>query len=49
VIGMYEPMVVVIDEEVRETSRAAEPSIIVESAERYHKACYLEHLEPAPA
>lgn len=42
VIGVYEPVVVVIDGEVRETSRAAEPTIGTEAAERYHRACYLE-------
>lgn len=42
VIGVYEPMVVVKSDEVRVTSRAAEPAIVGESAERYHRSCYLE-------
>jgi hypothetical protein len=40
-IGVYEPLVVVIGGEVRETSRAAEPTVGSEAAERYHLACYL--------
>lgn len=43
---MYEPIGVVIDGELRETSRAAEPSIAEEPAELYHKACYLERFGP---
>jgi hypothetical protein len=40
-IGVYEPLVVVIGGEVHETSRAAEPAIGSEAAERYHLTCYL--------
>jgi hypothetical protein len=41
VIGVYEPMVVVVDGEVRETSEAAgQTAAEVEDAIRYHRACY---------
>ncbi len=36
VIGVYEPMVVVTEAGARETSTAAEPSLGLERAERYH-------------
>ncbi len=49
VIGVYEPVVVVIDGEVRETSRAAEPTIGTDAAECYHRACYLERSNAAAA
>jgi hypothetical protein len=42
VIGVYEPVVVVSDCEVRNTSRAAEPALGLEHGELYHRACYLE-------
>jgi len=42
VIGVYEPVVVVIDGVVRETSRAAEPATNPVVRECYHRACYLE-------
>lgn len=42
VIGVYEPMVIVNSDEVRMTSRAAEPAIVAETGERYHRTCYLE-------
>lgn len=47
VIGVYEPLVVVIDGEARETSRAAEPSVGAEPCELYHRTCYLKSLGPA--
>jgi hypothetical protein len=40
VIGVYERMAVATDDEVRETSRAAEPNPPLESAAPYHWACY---------
>jgi hypothetical protein len=46
VIGVYEPVVVVTDGEVRETSRAAEPSLGCQPAKRYHRSCYLERIGP---
>jgi hypothetical protein len=48
VIGVYEPIVVVIDNEARETSRAAEPMIVSERGERYHRACFLERFGDRP-
>jgi hypothetical protein len=42
VIGVYEPVVVVTDDEIRETSRAAEPTIGSWPGARYHRGCYLE-------
>lgn len=45
-IGVYEPVVVVIEEKARETSRAAEPMIAAQPGERYHRACYLERFGP---
>jgi hypothetical protein len=46
VIGVYEPLVVVLDGDARETSRAAEPTVGTEPAERYHRTCYLELFGP---
>lgn len=48
VIGVYEPIVVVIEGEARETSRAAEPTLCSEHGERYHRACFLERFGDAP-
>jgi hypothetical protein len=42
VIGVYEPAVIVLSDQARLTSRAAEPSLIFEPGERYHRSCYLE-------
>ena len=39
VIGVYEPLVHVIDGEARRTSRAAEPGIIAEAGLFYHGKC----------
>lgn len=44
VIGVYEPLILVVRCEARETSRAAEPSLGSEDAEHYHAACYAERL-----
>jgi hypothetical protein len=41
-LGVYEPVVVVIDGQARETSLAAEPAVSSEPAERYHRSCYFE-------
>ena len=46
-IGVYEPLIVVVAGEARETSRAAEPDLLLESAEHYHRACYLERIGTA--
>jgi len=41
VIGSYEPLIVLLDDEVRETSRAAEPELALDTgAERFHVACF---------
>jgi hypothetical protein len=42
VIGVYEPVVLVIDGKARVTSQAAEPTISSVPGERYHHACYVE-------
>jgi hypothetical protein len=49
VIGVYEPMIVVVGEEVCETSRAAEPSVASGPGERYHRTCSLERPRAADA
>jgi hypothetical protein len=49
VIGVYEPAVVIIRGEMRETSRAVEPDLGEKSAKRYHRACYLERPSAASA
>ncbi|MBV9197559.1 MAG: hypothetical protein JO168_25785 [Solirubrobacterales bacterium] len=49
VIGVYEPLVVVVGGEPRETSRAAEPAVRFEPGEHYHRECYLERFEGATA
>jgi hypothetical protein len=46
VIGVYEPLVLVVGGESRETSRAAEPALPFDSAEHYHRTCFLERIEP---
>lgn len=45
-IGVYEPVVVVIEGRVRETSRAAEPLLGTGPDELYHRSCYLERFGP---
>lgn len=47
VIGVYEPLVVIVEGEARETSRAAEPNLPLDSAEHYHRACYLDRIGAA--
>lgn len=51
VIGVYEPLVVVADDEALETSQAACPEVAATGA-RYHRACYAERVgadaQPAP-
>ena len=42
VIGVYEPMVVMVDASAHETSRAADPQLSLGGLERYHRACFLE-------
>lgn len=49
VIGVYEPLIVVLGGEARETSRAAEPTLPLDGAEHYHRDCYLERSETSAA
>ena len=43
VIGVYEPMVRVLDGRAHESSRAREPASSDRRGKHYHRACY-EHL-----
>jgi hypothetical protein len=45
VIGVYEPLVRVLEDSVRHTSRAAEPLLPCAGERWYHRACHesLEH------
>jgi hypothetical protein len=49
VTGVYEPMIVVASDKARETSRAAEPSVVPGPRERYPRAYYFERLRSAAA
>jgi hypothetical protein len=40
VIGVYEPLVVLVDGRARETSRALEPDTGDQAGAYYHRACY---------
>jgi hypothetical protein len=40
VIGVYEPMIVVVRGSAQETSRAAEPRALARGGPSYHAACY---------
>ncbi|MGD1050508.1 MAG: hypothetical protein ABR947_05505 [Solirubrobacteraceae bacterium] len=40
VIGVYEPLVAQTGDEVRETSRAAEPDVAEHGARLYHRECF---------
>lgn len=40
VVGVYEPMVFVIDDEPLHSSLAARPDLAVTGATRYHRDCY---------
>ena len=42
VIGVYEPLILVRGDEIRETSRAAEPKLLAQPGDHYHRTCYLE-------
>ena len=48
IIGVYEPMVVLVNGELHETSRAAGAVTGLQVAERYHRACHAERLSPSP-
>ncbi len=41
VIGVYEPSVLIVAEQARVTSRAAEPHV-ADPVECYHHACYVQ-------
>jgi hypothetical protein len=41
VIGVYEPMIVLCDGRVRDTSRATEPNVGGDASEYYHRDCYV--------
>jgi len=47
VIGVYEPVVCVLEGAVRHTSRAAEPLLAHPSERCYHRGCY-ESLDAEP-
>jgi hypothetical protein len=40
VIGVYEPLLVLVDGRIRETSRALEPDAAGRVGDCYHRACY---------
>jgi len=40
VIGVYEPLILVSGDRIRETSMAAEPELPLSGAEHYHRACH---------
>lgn len=48
VVGVYEPIVAVLDGQARETSRAMEPAIGSGDGELYHRACYHERVGKTP-
>lgn len=48
VIGVYEPLVRVLDGRARETSRAREPASSDRGGEHYHRACYERLSEDQP-
>jgi hypothetical protein len=48
VIGVYEPLVGVLDGQAYETSRALEPSCADRGGELYHRACYERLREDQP-
>lgn len=48
VIGVYEPIVVIVDGEAYETSRAAGEATVARPGLRYHRDCYVERSQAAP-
>jgi hypothetical protein len=42
VIGTYEPMIVLNDGAMHETSTAANPNLASERGEHYHRACFAQ-------
>jgi hypothetical protein len=47
VIGVYEPMVVIVDGQRRDTSRAADQLVSAVSGPRFHRDCYAESSRPS--
>lgn len=47
VIGTYEPLVIVVDGEARQTSRAAESELACMPGEHYHSACHEQREQAA--
>ena len=45
VIGMYEPLILLTNHAVRETSRTAEPGLAATAGDHYHSECYSAKLE----
>ncbi len=43
-IGVYEPMILLVDGRARETSRAAEPDAATQG-DHYHGSCYAQRVE----
>jgi len=48
VIGVYEPLVVRLHGDTRETSRAAEPGLAAGHGEQFHAACYAARQSDEP-
>ena len=48
-IGVYEPMVVMVDGEPHEASLAPQPWHRAEQVQRYHGACYLQRVRAEAA
>jgi hypothetical protein len=49
VIGVYEMLVVRSGDEIRETSRAADPALSQDRAEHYHRECFATLQQEAAA
>ena len=49
VIGVYEPMVRLVDGRAYESSRALEPACPTRRGEHYHRACYEVLSEDQPS
>jgi hypothetical protein len=45
VIGVYEPLVLLVDGGLRETSRAADPDVTALDGDLYHRSCYAQLVE----
>jgi hypothetical protein len=49
VIGVYEPLILVGDGEIRETSLAAERDVVLARSAHYHRACYAARVKDSSA